>query len=119
MGEKVSLREHLEALIALERDHQKQLRSDDRENTRLALAAVEKRRDEDTANYNHRFEENNDAKATAARKEGTFLTKDQFDQYQRNQTGDRFNGRTDIRGTVTMIAALGAIALTIILNLIR
>jgi hypothetical protein len=64
-----------------------------------------------------RFESVNEFRGTLSDQAATLLPRTEYEQSQRNYSGDRFSGRTDIRGTVTMIVALVVLAITAYGNL--
>jgi len=91
-------------------------READQKALQVALQTQKEQRDEDKQANDHRFETGNNQRGQAADERHGYMTIAAFEQYQRNQSTDRFAGKTDIRGTVTLILGIAALAISAFLN---
>lgn len=112
----IPLREHFEALFALKDSHQRELRAADKEAVQVALQTVKDQRAEDRRSDENWRENANEYRGQLKDQAATFVTRTELEASQRNASGDRISGRSDIRGTVTLIIAIAAFAITTLAN---
>jgi hypothetical protein len=121
----ISMRDHFEAMFTIRDAHARELREADlravalareadQEKIQLALQNVERQRIEDRRSDENWRANANEYRGQLKDQAASFLTRAEFDQSQRNQSGDRAQAGTSVRGTI----AIGLTALGIIITLV-
>lgn len=101
-------------LLERELDHLAVLRTADKEAVSVALQVVKDQRTEDRRSDENWRASANEYRGQLKDQAATFLTRAEFEQSQRNQSGDRAQSGTSVRGTI----AIGLTALGLVITLV-